>query len=325
MIILRKETWGTLSYNTKTHTFKVVVDKHIDEQPYVSHPTLLNIDLTFKCNLVCKHCVARDMENLLGGRETADLKLTDSLIKKINKSPFMVIVVTGGEPLLKEYEESLILFIDSLQKKGIIIDTNGTINPSNKLIDALRKKDVMVRVSWDSPHPLIESQLRAYPKGMYKSNVEYIEKKQDLIKRLIDKGLKVSVQSVMHKKNYRENNFYSLPVKFKELGINRWYIQRYIPTGFFKDDNKYTLTIDDYLTSISNLTKKTKAIGIDCYAKQDRRHNSVFLLVKDGAVYTQSDDKPGEKVYLGKIDEVKQYFEFVSSSEHTVRYIDYPK
>ena len=65
--------------------------------------------------------------------------------------------------------------------KGIIIDTNGTINPSNKLINILHRKNVMVRVSWDSIHPLRESQLREYPKGMYKNNVEYLDKKQDVI------------------------------------------------------------------------------------------------------------------------------------------------
>jgi hypothetical protein len=59
--------------------------------------------------------------------------------------------------------------------------------------------------------------------------------------------------------------------------------------------------------------------AITCASKRDRRHNCVFLLVGDGAIYTQA-DKEGRKLFLGRLGEIKNYFEFVSASEHSCRY-----
>lgn len=258
MKITRKETWGDITYDTQTHTFDISVNRDIDEQPYVAKPVLLNIDLTFKCNMRCRHCVAKDMAQMLGGEETSDLKISSELIQKINQSPFMVMVLTGGEPLLEEYEESLLKLLRSFKSKGIIVDTNGTIIPSPKTVSLLKNKNVMVRVSWDSPNPNQEYILREYPKGFYKNHEEYIEKKQDFIRFLISHGITVGIQSVIHRRNFSDPNLLMMPYKFKELKIDRWYIQRYIPTGYNKDDDKYIIGIDEYEESTQKLIKKLK-------------------------------------------------------------------
>ena len=144
MIIRRKETWGDILYNTKSHSFERKISKGIIGEPYPTLPLVLNIDLTFKCNMQCVHCVAQDMAEKLGGVDKADLKVNDELIERINQSPFIVVVITGGEPLLPEYEKKLTSLINGLRKKGIIVDTNGTIFPSDNLITSFKKKGIMV-------------------------------------------------------------------------------------------------------------------------------------------------------------------------------------
>ncbi len=323
MIISRKESWGSIKYDTKLHEFIINNKSSNKGIPYVLRPLVLNVDLTFKCNMACIHCVARDMENQLSNGEDADLKITSKLISSINKSPFMVVVITGGEALLKGYEKSLIKLIAGLKKKAIIIDTNGTITPSKELLELFIKKDIMVRVSWDSPNPREEADLRKYPKNLYVNNEEYLNMKVKLIKHLIKSGVEVAIQSVLHGKNYRDNNFYMLPHKLKFLGINKWYIQRYIPTICNKNDEKYRLSIIKYEESISKLESIATGLGIRCYTKKDRRHNSVFLLVKAGDIYTQSDEKTGGKILLGNINDIDamdSYFNYVSASDHTDRY-----
>ncbi len=320
MIINRKETWGNLSYDTKNHIFKYDLKGDISEQPFVSKPIVLNVDLTFKCNMDCVHCVARDTAEILGGVENADLKITHELIEKINLSDFIVVVITGGEPLLEDYEDRFMSLINGLKNKGIIIDTNGTIFPSERLLKILRIKDALVRVSWDIPNPKEEYKLRKYPHEMYEDKDEYIMEKMRVIRYLIDNGIEIAIQSVLHGQNYGDSTFYRFPAKLKELGVHKWYIQRFIPSYKKIADRRYLLSISEYNNSIQKVIRRSCGYNIKCYTKKDRRHNSVFLLVRNGEIYTQNDDVAGEKIFLGKIGEIKHYFEFVSSSEHSVRY-----
>lgn len=60
--------------------------------------------------------------------------------------------------------------------------------------------------------------------------------------------------------------------------------------------------------------------------QNDMRHNSVFLLTADGALYTQG-AAAGQKVRLGTIREKIDYFDYVSAADHACRYYlaDRPK
>ena len=324
MIIKRKENWGFLEYDTQKHIFKVEQKRMLDEEPYVLDPIVLNVDVTFRCNMKCLHCVAMDLAAQLGGAEGSDLKLSTDLVEKINESPFMVVVITGGEPLLKDCEEILGKLIQGMENKGIIVDTNASIFPSKHILKLFRKKNVMLRVSWDIPHPGREYELRRYPDGMFSSKEDYIKSKEDFIKNMVGNDIMVGIQSVVHGQNWNNINFHNFPQKMKQLKVQRWYLQRFIPSFEKRSDKKYFLDIETYETTIPKIKKKANLMGVNCFVKMDRRHNSVFLLVKDGQLYTQSDSSPGEKVFLGKLGD-KYYFDYVSSSEHSVRYYDLKK
>lgn len=328
MIITNAESWGEVMYDTKTHVFKVKSTQRpgltVDEQPYVQRPIVLNVDLTFKCNMECVHCVARDMAKQLREPSNGDLIITRDLIRRINRSPFMVVVITGGEPLLKEYEAALTELIDGIEHKAIIVDTNGTIMPSVELLKLFRKRNVMIRVSWDSLNPNDEAQLRKYPRRLYRGPAEYVEAKQRLIQMLIENRQRVAVQSVLHKRNYMVDSFAHFPYKLRDLRVDKWYIQRYIPSHGPVVNRHYNLKFDMYEKWVGKSAARARAEGIRCYTKRDRRHNSVFLLVQDGDLYTQSDLVPGKKVYLGNIRDITHYFEFVSSADHSVRYYENP-
>ena len=317
-MIKRKERWGEVIYDTKKHSFTFKKDNLDYDELYPTRPLVLNVDLTFRCNMACLHCVAEDMANLLGGVEGSDLVVNDDLIEKLNKSPFLVIVITGGEPLHPNTKSNLAKLVDGLNKKGVVIDTNGTLSPPDELIDTFIKKDVLIRVSWDIPHPNLETKLRKYPKKMYSNDMDCMNKKIEFIKTMKKAGVNVAIQTVIHRFNIDNNNLNSFPKKLKQLGINQWYIQRFIPSHKVKN---LDINIKKYEEEVSRLKKISSDIGIQCITKKDRRHNSVFLLVKDGDLYTQSDKNPGEKIKLGKIDNVN-YFDFVSAPDHTARYYD---
>ncbi len=321
MNIIRKETWGIIKYDTSKHEFQYVQDKKLDEVPYVGRPVLLNCDLTLECNMACRYCVARDMRKYCN----QDLQITNELISKINLSPFMVIVITGGEPLLPRCERSLVELISGLKRKGIIVDTNGCVEPSRKVLAMFLRKKVLVRVSLDSFRIQDEATLRMKrpKKHAWSDEVtkEAYKQKLSLIARLKKAGIHVAIQSVLHQHNM--DSILYIPEKLQSWAIDKWFIQRLIPTKSLLDETRYFMEERQYQKVLRGIETVSSKYGIKCFAKKDRRHNCVYLMVGHGEIYTQS-DRAGIKIPLGKIGDIEDYFEYVSNSEHAARYYDIP-
>jgi MoaA/NifB/PqqE/SkfB family radical SAM enzyme len=318
MIIKRKESWGVIRYNTKKHRFEFSYESDRGVAHYIKDPLVLNLDLTMKCNMACRHCVAKDFNN------AEELDVSKELIEYINNSPFMVIVITGGEPLLPECENKLTKLLNKIKNKGLIIDTNGTITPSDRLINQIIKKNVLLRISWDSVRSRDEIYFRQMKNNVGNGkiiNEAYYKKKVNMITYFKEKGINVSVQSVIHKKNIDSIVYFAdkMLILMKELGIKKWYLQRFIPSYKVAEKRELDISTSDYEDIIKILEVKCKEIGIECIAKKDKRHNSVFLLVGEGLLYTQS-EKPGKKIQIGHFKDIKDYFGLVSLPDHQDRY-----
>lgn len=308
MIIQRQEGWGILRYDTLKHQFSRVQSNGKDAIPYAREPVVLNVDLTMKCNMACKHCVTKDFV------QTEDLIISKKIIEWINKSPFMVAVITGGEPFLTEYENQLMTLLREIHSRGLIVDTNGTILPSDSVIKIILETNTLVRISWDSSRPQDEIYFRkAKPQNR---SVEYYYKKVDMIRRLRAEGINVAIQSVIHKKNL--NTITDMPAKLHEFSIKQWYIQRFIPSHKASDAT-FEVGTSKHNEVTAELIEKCRRENIECITKKDRRHNSVVLLVGDGCLYTQG-EKPRQKILLGTIESEIRYFEYVSLSDHSERY-----
>lgn len=311
MTVFRKEKWGRVCYDTDAHEFYCEQDPASSEVPYVARPLVLNCDLTFRCNMSCRHCVARDM----GRYATDDLRVTSSLLEKIKASPFMCVVVTGGEPLLPEYEPALLKLVRGTRGMGLMVDTNGTLLPSSKTIDLLVKHHALLRVSLDSLVPHDECELRQAKSK--RETMKAYDRKMKHIERFRRLGLNLAVQSVLSKKNI--SSIMAVPRVLEEWGIGKLYVQRLIPTQAL--GNKFSLPTYKYERTLEELAAECSRRNVKCCAKLDRRHNSVYLLVGNGRVFTQG-ERPGQKVELGEIGKLKpdDYFQYVSASEHSTRY-----
>ena len=318
MIVKRIEPWGTIRYDTIAHRFLLDVATQSLDSPNPTEPILLNIDLTLRCNMDCHHCVAADMVKEVGSFDAGELVLSDQLFEAIKSSPFLVVVLTGGEPFLPSQAERLEALIKGIKNKGIIVDTNGTDIPSSKMLRVLKKRGTLVRVSWDTPVPAEEVKLRKYPKGMYSTDLEAIRAKENFIDTLVQNDILVAVQTVIHKGNYQSKSLEILPEKLHAMGVNRWVLQRFIPSH--RKLVGSSLQAKQALSAMENLSKRAERVGVECDFKADLRHNSVFLLVGDGDLYTQSNKEPGKKIKIGKIGETR-YFAWVSQTDHADRYL----
>ena len=265
----------------------------------------------------CLYCVAKDFG------QAEDLVVSKKLLNWINESRFMVVVITGGEPLLPEYENQLITLLRETRNKGLIVDTNGTIYPSHSVIKTILGTNALVRISGDSTRSYDETYFRrAKPntKPDDEINLAYYHKKIDTIRRLRNAGVNVAVQTVVQKKHVE--NIYSIidmPRMLRELSVSQWFLQRFIPS--YKVTSKdFEVSNREYGEVTANLIKKCREEKIECITKKDRRHNCVVLLVGNGFLYTQG-EKPRQKIPLGTIDDPEiRYFDYMSSADHAERY-----
>lgn len=323
MILDRKEAWGDIRYNTETHAFSYQEKAPTGACPYTHLPVVLNLVLTHQCNMTCRHCVARDFAPIC----TDDLRVTPKLVRHLNHSPFMVMVITGGEPLLPSCEEALCALLERLENKAGIVDTNGTIEPTKRVLRLLKQKEVLLRVSLDSMNPNDEVYLRHGRGGPNdKESISLYHDKIDRLRRLTRLGICTAAQTLVYRssttKRARDSVFDIINFLHEE-GIEEWYLQRLIPSHRFRNPpDRSTLPSEKYAAVVARLASAAAQAGVRVFGKRDKRHNSVFLLVGDGALYTQG-SAPGQKVPIGSIYDADAYddcFTYVSAPDHAARY-----
>ncbi len=318
MTIRRTEPWGTLTYDTKSHCLTYEERQPRPCGPYTQNPVVLNVVVTHDCNMDCDHCVAKDFRS----PQQQDIEITHALLAWINESPALVIVLTGGEPLLSAHEDRLLALLEGIRHKGLMVDTNGTIIPTDAVLRALRKRDVLVRVSLDSIRRQDDTRLRHGPNADQDQRRREHQGRLERIDWFIDAGINTSIQTVVYRRSLlsKDDSLDQMAEWLRSRGINKWYLQRLIPSYRLKEvPDRFGLAAHEYESIVDRLRAKCRGYGIECVAKRDRRHNSVFLLLGEGAVYTQG-SAPGQKVLLGTIHEEFGLFDYVSASDHATRY-----
>ncbi len=309
--IVRREPWGTITYDTSKHAFDYSETSAVSAEPYSALPVALNVVVTRHCNLQCLYCVAHDFE----GIEASDLTITDGLVQWLNTSPFMLLVLTGGEPFMPPYDAATMRLVRSITGKGLVVDTNGTILPSRSMIEELKSKKVLVRVSMDSTAP--EDEFKVRVAGARDSSRSAYFQKLANIESMIDAGVDIAIQTVVWRKNTPLDQMIDW---MAHRGIRQWYLQRLIPSHKFRQvPERNSLSSEQYYPFVESLSAAAASAGIHCVAKRDLRHNSVFLLTGDGVLYTQGEE-PGQKIRLGTVGSYGSFFEYVSPADHAARY-----
>lgn len=178
----------------------------------------LELQITKRCNLRCKHCFVGDSSNT----NLAFEKIV-KILKEFEDMQGLRVLITGGEPLLHpEFDEINSIFPELALRK--ILFTNGIL-----LNDVLLKKlNVQeIQISLDGMKQGHES-LRG--KGTF-------DKTLTAIKKAIDHGFQVSVATVIHKKNLQE--FKTLDALIKSLPIKDWTVDALTLSGNLKFNQEF--------------------------------------------------------------------------------------
>ncbi|MGQ4875864.1 MAG: radical SAM protein [Promethearchaeia archaeon] len=177
--------------------------------PYLKY---LMINITEKCNLNCKHCYITNKKHM-----DIPLEKLRSIIKKFYKYQGLKLILTGGEPFLYYDFIGLLEWLKNIPLQKVLL-TNGTLIKNNeKILNLLKENFFEVFVSVDG--------LEASHNDLRNANCfnDVIEG----IKILLDNNIKVSINTMVHKKNIKE--FDELSKFLKSLGpIKSWAVD--IPT-----------------------------------------------------------------------------------------------
>jgi len=156
-------------------------------------PLIVQIDLTYRCNLDCEICYQK-----LATIDTAK-ELTLDVIKKIvsNTPSYSTITFSGGEPFLRKDIDEILDF--TLQKRRCNILTNGTLISKRSLKCIVEKKLFLLGISIDGNEE-IHDKIRK-KKGCYKTVIQTIKNIQDYKKAYKTKFPLIDIKTVITPEN----------------------------------------------------------------------------------------------------------------------------
>ncbi len=188
------------------------------ERPGKPVPRIISWNTTFKCNLRCAHCYMDAQE-----RESRDELTTEEgkmLIDQIVEVSKPVLVLSGGEPLLREDIFELAKYASD---KGLRVGlgTNG-IGIDDEVAVRLKKCGAgSVAISLDSSTPEIHDEFRGMP-GAWEGAIEGI-------KASLRNGLRVQFNTTVTQENFDDiENILALG---EGLGVKMVQLFFLVPTG----------------------------------------------------------------------------------------------
>ena len=181
----------------------------------------ISLELTNRCNLLCKHCSTNASPN---GEIFLDLNTVKKLLQESKKHGAKYLSLSGGEPLLHPQIAEILKYADNLNYK-IDLYTSGIVDQikleDSKLMDSLKEYVDTLIFSLYSDSKKIHDYITNV-KGSFKRTLQAIK-----IAKLV--GISTEVHVVPMSVNYKKiPNIIKL---LKSYDINRISLLRLVPQG----------------------------------------------------------------------------------------------
>lgn len=182
-----------------------------------SEPSLryLELQITRKCNLQCRHCYIGPPENM-----ELSLEKVKSILLEFERMQGLRLLITGGEPLLHKKFKELNALLPAFAFRKILF-TNGTLLTR----EALKRLNVdELQISVDG---LEEGHEALRGKGTFRRTIGAIH-------MALEAGFAVSISTMIHSKNLQD--FEEMERLFRSLGIRDWAVDAPCAEGNLKDN-----------------------------------------------------------------------------------------
>lgn len=185
----------------------------------------LELQITDKCNLKCKHCF---LEKNLSSQSFSELSVDQikSILKQFEEMQGLRILITGGEPLVhSQFEKINECLTDFFIRK--VLFTNGLLL-NKKVLKCLNVNEIQISIDGlEHAHDSLRG------KGTYRLAMESV-------KRAIDYGFEVSISTMIHSKNL--GDFDKMDELFRSLGIKDWTVDVPCITGELKKHTNFHIS-----------------------------------------------------------------------------------
>lgn len=280
-------------------TFGIVTKQNIYPTFHLYHPILVNWCITGNCQNNCQYCYGENIRNI----QSSEDNINDICDNILNLQPENV-VLTGGEPLIFPQIESVIEKM--MGKTNILVDTNG-IALQMRHMRYFRENHVVLRISLDSIHPIINEFIR--PSNCVRSTALIIEH----IKAFLAEGIHVIIQTVLTR--YNEKSIYEMADFFVSIGVKEWRIHKVLA----EDQKLCPINEREIIQTLSS----RYPIQIQVVNGIDSDPSGIILVEPDGCFYTKT--KEGRKIRISELQPCKPSLDEVMSKinhkSHFNRYI----
>ena len=187
------------------------------KKPFTSgSPFLVVWDVTYRCNLRCKHCYANAGKPLEDELNTEEAK---KVIDILGNAGVVALAFSGGEPLMRK---DLFELIDRAKDYDmqVSIATNGTLLTKENAKKLKEHNVEFIQISLDGTKETHEK-FRGIT-GIYEKTIEGI-------KNVVNEGICCAIATTATKLNYKD-----VPKVMdlaEELGVNYFMLYNYIPVG----------------------------------------------------------------------------------------------
>ncbi|MEW6110446.1 MAG: radical SAM protein [Nitrospirota bacterium] len=190
-----------------------------------SFPSLryLELQITDRCNLRCKHCYINTPLNPAGCE--LSVKQIRNILKEFEEMQGLRVLITGGEPLIhSRFDEINRILPDFFVRKLLL--TNGLLL-NKQILDSLNVDEIQISIDGlEKAHDALRG------KGSFRSAME-------AVRRSVGSGFDVSVSTMVHAKNL--GDFEELDRIFKDLGVKDWTVDIPCPTGRMTENPEFCL------------------------------------------------------------------------------------
>ncbi len=165
---------------------KTLIGSHIFKALFLKKksPLIFVLHITYRCNLRCRYCGYWERKE-----KEMDTRHVCSLIDQFYHLGTKFIVLTGGEPLLREDLAEIIGFC---KERGMLVSVNSNGTLVRERIHSILNADA-VKLSLDGPRDIND-----YVKGR-----GVYDKVIDAIKVCLEKRIKVSITTVLSRYNIK--------------------------------------------------------------------------------------------------------------------------
>ena len=288
---------------------KYIIDQKCKERISLSKgkQTLLYINwlINPKCNFDCKYCYAKDVMQCNQEPQIDTLINTAQSILRLDP---VVVTLSGGEPFLSPYLEKIILYLEG--KTHLIIDTNGSIN-NHLLLQTIKKKDVLLRVSLDD----INTRRNSKTRGHFFSGAHQT---MNCIKKCIQIGIDVVVQTVVTTINY---NYLQKTKKYlQKNGVKHW---RLLPVSISNPEMDFLKCSPQEIYRLRKLFCQCTDMDIAIQEEYEKEMAGIVLVSPDGTFLTVNNQ--GKKVCIDPHNpsnpSIEVFNKVIDWDAHSLRYI----